>query len=437
MFTVKVSDDENPTITCPSDYDVQDQDSTPGITGYNLDDDIVDASHDDNCANSNSITVVSPQPSSAASLNEGDNTITMRIEDANGNSNTCTYTITVLGFGACCHSGTCERMSEADCALRPGSSYDDQNTCPGACGSSSTRFFFCFGCSTIVDTSLTVCYTIIGACCKLDSPCVDNVLASEASVVCGAPSSTNVFLTDGNCAANCHFEPAADVQVDGGTPTPTVTPRPGVRPTIWFAIENTGTDPMIDLGLTFQLIDGSEFLQYDERTTTHGTFLPDVVGNGPPAVDGDVYVVFIDSLAPGTVVNVTFTYELDASASGTLHIEYEGSAEGFTAGNNRKRQVTPPTGVIINLDPHTGIRVDVSVVTFSSDISNHGRQRIRRCLRARIRSRSTINWSTRFACSPKVNRLPATSRSSRRCSCRRNTSRSTASTRTSSKTPVR
>jgi len=85
MQTVTVTDDEDPTITCPTDVTV---DTDPGVC-YATGVDLGTPTTDDNCAVD---TVTNDAP---AQFPLGDTTVTWTVTDVNGRTATCTQTVTV------------------------------------------------------------------------------------------------------------------------------------------------------------------------------------------------------------------------------------------------------------------------------------------------------------------------------------------------------
>jgi hypothetical protein len=114
-FTVTINDNEKPTITCPTDYEIAADGVNKGVR-YDLTQDLPKAIANDNCA-IQSKTITNPTEFAPAQLNIGDNQITMKVVDVNGNQATCNYNIKVVPIGACCGAlpSGCIDVIRADC----------------------------------------------------------------------------------------------------------------------------------------------------------------------------------------------------------------------------------------------------------------------------------------------------------------------------------
>jgi hypothetical protein len=114
-FTIEVIDNENPSISCPNNYQVVADAAGQGAL-VDLTPDLANIVVNDNCG-IQSKTITDPASFAPAELEPGVNVITATAVDIHGIGNTCTYNIDVVPLGACCGASPsgCIDVVRADC----------------------------------------------------------------------------------------------------------------------------------------------------------------------------------------------------------------------------------------------------------------------------------------------------------------------------------
>jgi hypothetical protein len=132
-FTVTISDNESPKISCPANYEIKADGVNQGAR-VDLTQDLPKVVANDNCG-VRSKAISSPSPSSPAQLNIGNNEIQVTVTDFANNEATCTYNIKVVPVGACCGApnvGCIDGVVLADCP--EGGFWVADTKCSADCG---------------------------------------------------------------------------------------------------------------------------------------------------------------------------------------------------------------------------------------------------------------------------------------------------------------
>ncbi len=225
-FTVTVVDVQNPTITCPANITVNnDNDQCGAVVNFN-------ATASDNCPG----TTISYSPASGSFFPVGTTNVTATATDAAGHTATCTFLVTVLDAqtpSITCPANITVNNDNNQCGAVVNFNATASDNCPGVSVSYSpaSGSFFPVGTTTVTATatdasgntaSCTFTVTVVDA----ENPvitCPANIMVDNTANQCGAVVTYSSTASDNCPGTTISYSPASGSFFPVGTTTVTAT----------------------------------------------------------------------------------------------------------------------------------------------------------------------------------------------------------------------